>query len=721
MKRANATVIAVGRGRTLGLAAGAALLVAAPSAGANVRPNARALTVRSPAGAVRIDPRPFALTFFDARGRRVLREGGGGLSFRVGTERLVVTGGGEWAGNLERVFRAGRTYAGTRLLGARRAGAGVALTLATDDPSGRRLAVTVRPAARAFAVAVHPLRRAGVAAVGARFYSGPDEAFHGFGGVHTGLDQHGHRIESWVQEENADPQEFGRPASQTDLYPNGPTAAYDPQPLFVSSRGYGFLLDQPAHATFDLDAGHRDAWRVDVTGRALRYLVAPGPAPRAIRALTAVTGRQREPPAWGLGPMLDRLTALHETAGAYAAKVRGDLTQIARRHEPLSAYRLEGWALLPRATLRSFIGTLHGRGIHALLYFRAFVARDAGGTERPGAFDYAVRHRLVARRRDGRPYVFDVPTVGQGALLDFSEPATERWWSARLRAALDLGADGFMLDFGEQVLPGMVFHDGEPAAAMHNRYPLLLDRATRRVLDAYRRAHPRRSFWFFTRAGYTGRPGTAAYENANFPGDESTDWTHASGLRSLASDMLNRAVGGQWGYGTDIGGYFDLGTPATTPELFLRWAEWAALSPEFRLHGSLIAGTHVPWSYDASTARAYDALARLHLAARPLILREWRHAVRTGIPVTRPLWLEYPHDRRAARQDQEWLLGPDVLVAPVVTAGARGRNVYFPRGCWRSPATGRVVHGSRAARVGAPLERLPYFFRCGKRPFMPPR
>ena len=138
----------------------------------------------------------------------------------------------------------------------------------------------------------------------------------------------------------------------------------------------------------------------------------------------------------------------------------------------------------------------------------------------------------------------------------------------------------------------------------------------------------------------------------------------------------------------------------------------------FRLHGSGIAGTHTPWSYDAQTVRVYDRLSRLHLQAVALIMSLWRRAERTGMPVTRPLWLAYPDDRTAWRQDQEWLLGPDVLVAPVVTPGATSMSVYFPRGCWRAPDHGATYRGPRARNVSAPLTRLPYFLRCGTRPFM---
>src|SRR5207253_3160770 len=131
-------------------------------------------------------------------------------------------------------------------------------------------------------------------------------------------------------------------------------------------------------------------------------------------------------------------------------------------------------------------------------------------------------------------------------------------------------------------------------------------------------------------------------------------------------------------------------------------------------HGSGLAGTHMPWTYDAQALRVYKSMAALHRRARPLLARLWRSARRTGIPPTRPLWLQFPRDARAAVQDQEWMLGPLLLVAPVVTEGAVTRSVDFPRGCWKG--AGVKVHGPRARTVKAPLTRLPYFARCGSKP-----
>jgi alpha-glucosidase (family GH31 glycosyl hydrolase) len=415
--------------------------------------------------------------------------------------------------------------------------------------------------------------------------------------------------------------------------------------------------------------------------------------------------------------MLDRLVRFtgHD-ADSYLADVRGDLRQIDRYELPLKAYRIEAWEFLERDVLRDLIDDLHRRGIRALLYFRAFVTEGGIGTDRPEYFDEAVANGYVATTASGDPYFYLGNFNDRTAQIDFTDPAALHWWTQRIRSALRLGADGFMQDFGEQVQSGMHFDDGSTGATMHNRYPVLFHRATRQAVDGFERRHPRRRIFFYTRSGYSGTPGSSAYEGGNFAGDVTTDWSRASGLASVTTDMLNRGIGGAFGYSADIGGYFDFHTPPTSRELFLRWAQWAALTPVMRLHGSINAGTHTPWSYDEQVVRIYNRLSRLHLRARPLILRLWRRAARTGMPVARPLWLAYPNDPEAARQDQQWMLGPNVLVAPVVEEGARQRRVYFPRGCWRDHADAQAFRGPGYASVAAPLERLPWFTRCGTLP-----
>lgn len=731
-------------------AAGLTLSVGVAPAVAAVSASGANLVVSAPAANAVVSLHPFRITVRDARGATALAEVPNRLprsvpeppttdpiapgldnpstktlyaplSFLVGSESLQQYSSGLWGGNLMSGERSGVLYSARRVLSWRRVGGGVRLLVSTSDPTGRRLSVTVRPQGRAaIRVTATADPATGVVEIGDSFASGANEAFFGFGGRHDLLNQRGQVLSSFVEEENLDGVRQSSSGSPS-LFPNGSAAAYDPQAQFISSRPYGFLLAQPELARFKLDSDRPDAWNVTASASHLDYVVAPGPAPRAISTLTALGGREPAPPRWALGPMMDRLVKnIGETESDYEAEVTQDLHNIVRYRLPLTAYRIEGWGF-PSAdndgfVLHTFISpqrqaqvitALRRLGIHPLVYMRPFIA--------PGSAP--AREGLVVRTSTGQPYI-TTGTLGQSIeLLDFTNPAAVRFWQAEVDKALDLGADGFMQDFGEEVLFDMHFADGETGVTMHNRYPVLAERATRQAFTAYMRTHPKRSLFFFARAGYSGLPGSAAYDGGDFPGDETTDWSHVSGLQSLTTDMLSRAIGGAYGYGTDIGGYFDYTTPPTTKELFLRWAEWAALSPVFRLHGSARAGTHTPWSYDAQTLRTYIALSRLHEEAAPLILKLWRQADRTGIPITRPLWLQYPDDPRARAQDQEWLLGPDVLVAPVVTEGAVSRDVYFPRGCWRSPTDGKRFRGPLEKTVRAPLTVLPYFFRCGTRPF----
>ncbi|MGZ4172910.1 MAG: TIM-barrel domain-containing protein [Solirubrobacteraceae bacterium] len=728
---------------------------AATSAHASVAIGAQRVVIATPSGAQAIVTRaPFGLRLLDARGRVVLSEvararrpmviaphsqlefGTIGapaptlyapMSFLVGAQRVTQTLAGQWEGTLQSVAESGVAYSAQAVLGVRRRGGGAVLTLSTNDPTHRRLTVTIAPAPvpDGLSVSVRPTPSAGVAAIADSFRSPSGEAFHGFGGRHNSLDQHGSEFYNWLQQENVTSGSTGglaptpNPATDRYMFPNGPQAAYYVQSSFVSSGGYGFLLARDELSHWRLDSDRAGAWQTEVTARGLDYVVIPSSPLRAVGELTRLTGRQPVPPNWALGSLLDRLVKFPSDPPAhYEQEMQSDLDNIDRHHLHLDGYRIEGWPELPRAVLQHYIAEFRRRGIHPLLYFRAFVGQDTTGTDDPRDFDLALARGYVATHADGSPYIFTSNFSKPGAVIDFTNPAAVRWWQGRIQAGLELGADGFMQDFGEQVLSDMHFHDGSTGAQMHNRLPVLYDRATKVVVDAYERQHPGRRIFYFTRAGYSGTPGNAAYEFANFPGDETTDWTRAAGLASQTTDMLNRAIGGAYGFSTDIGGYFDVGPyPPTTRELFLRWAEWAALSPIFRLHGSVLAGTHTPWSYDAETVGSYAALTRLHLRARPLIQRLWQEADRTGVPVTRPLWLAYPGDRRAARADQEWLLGPDVLVAPVVTEAATSRVVYFPRGCWQSPITGRRYRGGAAQLVAATLTELPYFFQCGTRPF----
>jgi sulfoquinovosidase len=570
----------------------------------------------------------------------------------------------------------------------------VTATLSTSDP-GRTITLVVKTEDDgAFDVQASS---AGASAMSAAFVSGADEAFHGLGGRRESTDLRGRQIRSWVLDYR---------------YPDVSVSYYYVEPLVISSRGYGILLDQSPIASFRLASDAADAWRVAAAGPGLDLVISPLPAAGAIGALTAITGRHRLPPAWSTGPTISRAVQVGNTAAVYEQDIASDLDRIQADALPVTAYCFEGWALLPSAFVASTIATLAARNLHAVLYVRSYVAEDILGTQPPSWYEQAIASGLVARTAGGQPYT--LPGVAAGstmAVLDFTNPATVAFWDTQVTAMLDTGADGFMEDFGEQVLSDMVFADGSTGATMHNRYPVLAHATTRAVVDAYMSAHPGREIYFFTRSGYTGRPGAAAYENATFPGDELSLFDPTAGLPSIIPDMLNRAVGGAWGFTTDIAGYADFDGQAT-PELYARWSEAAALTPFFRVHNGPIQGPLMPWSLDAATETTWTAMADLHQSMAPAFVAAWNEALQTGMPVVRPLWLADPASAATPHNDDEWLVGADILAAPVVQEGATSREVWLPTGCWQAHGQGAPITGGVALTVSAPVDELPWFQRC---------
>lgn len=614
---------------------------------------------------------------------------------------------------------AGATYSLTDVLSSRRLpDGGLRLRVATDDPTGRRAVVEVRPdRGDAVRTRVRLVPDTGVAFVGASFTSGRDEAFRGFGGRRNAMDQAGESFFNWIEQTIFDEPPF---AGQ-------PQSGWYQQAQFISSRPYGFFLEQSELSRWRMRSDRDDAWQVDSSSRGLKFTVAPGSGPKAIRTLTAITGRTPVPPRWQVAPIFAQTLSGGTTGkspATYEAEIRASLRKIEELDLPYEAFSFEAWWLLKRVgRLDDIITLIRRHGMRPLVYFRAWAGNDGQGLEDDDAFTTALRQGYGATRVDGSPYVFS-DTLAPGRLavqLDFTNPATIRWWRQRIRAVLDAGADGFMQDFGEQTMWDMRFADGSTGRTAHNRYPIDFHRATRRIIEEWHREHPERTEpMFYVRSGYSGRPGSAAYESANWCGDYESNWTRTTGIAALTTDMLNRAIGGAYGFHCDTGGYMDLLSGPPSRELFLRWSWYAALTPGNRVHGGPVQGQKFPWSWDDRAAQIHRDSLLLHRAAEPYILRLWREAKRTGMPITRPLWLAHPGMRGVGRLDQQYLLGPDVLVAPVVTQGATTRRVVFPPGCWRDPVTGRRFAGSTTATIRAPIDRTPYFFTCGTTPFQPP-
>lgn len=213
--------------------------------------------------------------------------------------------------------------------------------------------------------------------------------------------------------------------------------------------------------------------------------------------------------------MLSRtyLTGLNpESAESYRAKMEDDLAQIQARDLGVESYAFEGWAGQPRDFVNDLISGLIDDGLHAVLYIHSFVSNDLPSFTPEGRFDEAIANGYEATDEDGDPYLFPGPfnASADAAVIDFTNPDACNCWKAQVTEMLELGADGFMQDFGEQVEPHMLFFGGSTGATMHNRTSVLQHQATREAVDQFVAENPEREIFFFTRAGYGGRRGFRA-------------------------------------------------------------------------------------------------------------------------------------------------------------------------------------------------------------------
>ena len=329
---------------------------------------------------------------------------------------------------------------------------------------------------------------------------------------------------------------------------------------------------------------------------------------------------------------------------------------------------------------------------------------------------------IGARGAEASPKGYLVP--GSERAIDFTNPDARNWFQTDLREFLE-GPEGKYLsglfldrsDEGDVMSEaGDIYFDGRNGREMHNAYPAEYVQAVGEVVE-----QSRDEGWIISRAAYTGtqrwaatwggdthsREGFIVPETPN--NGDSTDL----GLRSVLVSMQRAAFMGLPYWGSDIGGYSDF----ADREVFARWIQVGALSPLMRFHGQ---GANAPWDMptepklDQEMIEIYRRYVLLHHALQDYLVGLAGQAHKSGLTLVRPLVFNYPDDLEAQDRWDEWLLGDDLLVAPVWRSGARSRDVYFPTGIWidfwdrEQRITGPVTQD-----VAAPLDHLPLYIRAG--------
>ncbi|MFJ5708577.1 alpha-xylosidase [Streptomyces sp. NPDC093105] len=472
--------------------------------------------------------------------------------------------------------------------------------------------------------------------------------------------------------------------------------AYKNVPFHLTNRGYGVFVNHPGKVSYEVGSEAVGQVQFSVEDQSLEFFVVHGPAPKQVlERYTALTGRPALPPAWALGLWL----TTSFTTDYDEATVNRFVGGMAERGIPLSVFHFDcfwmrgyqwcdfDWDPDTFPDPAGMLARLKEQGLRISAWINPYIAQKSA------LFEEGVREGHLVRRPDGSVWQWDLWQPGM-ALVDFTNPAARDWYTGKLRTLLDMGVDCFKTDFGERIPTDVVWHDGSDPERMHNYYTHLYNEA---VFELLREVRGEGEALVFARSATAG----GQQYPVHWGGDcESHFNAMAESLRGGLS--LGLSGFGFWSH--DIGGFE--GTP--TPTVFKRWVQFGLLSSHSRLHGSK--SYRVPWDYGEEAVDVTREFTLLKHRLAPYLQRAAQQAHATGVPVMRAMVLEFPDDPAAATLDRQYLLGDDLLVAPVFTDDGTV-DYYVPEGTWTNVLTGLQVTGPRWVRERHGFHTLPLLAR----------
>ena len=350
--------------------------------------------------------------------------------------------------------------------------------------------------------------------------------------------------------------------------------------------------------------------------------------------------------------------------------------------------------------LKEDIAENDARGIAWMGYINPYLVE--GGA----LFAEAKERGYFVKRQDGTDYLVDFGEFDSG-FVDLTNPAAFAWYKDVIkRNMIALGLRGWMADFGEYLPTDCALYSGRDAVSAHNEWPTLWARLN---CEALSESGMLGKIGFYTRSGATG---TQRYSPLMFSGDQFVDFSADDGLPSVVNAALSLGMTGFGMLTFDIGGYTALFGKYRTKELLLRGCEFAAFTPVMRTHEGNRPSENTQFDADDETVAFFSRFSRIHRALSPILMSLGAENCARGLPAMRTLFLHYPDDERAHTEPYEYLLGRDILVAPVVEEGATERRVYLPEDRWAHLWTGKEYAGGEVV-VAAPLGEPPVFFRVG--------
>lgn len=518
------------------------------------------------------------------------------------------------------------------------------------------------------------------------------EPVYGLGEKYGRLDHRGELVTSW----------------NYDALGVNAERSYKNVPFAWSPEGWGVFVHTPARVTHAVGYGvwsHR-SYVLQVHDANLDLFLIAGDTPADIlEKYTALTGRAPLPPLWSYGVWMAR--AYYKTADELLEVAR----RLRQRRIPCDVILLDGRAWHKMETRfdfswdaerypdpARFVQQVGELGLRLCLWEYPYIS-----TFNPLFNELAARGYLL-KTPDGEPYVhrwlpepldMALPHLLPSGIVDLTHPEAYAWYRDQHKPLFEMGVAVMKTDYGESIPEGVVAHNGDTGERLHNVYALLYNRCVFEATEMYGQGRP--MVW-----GRAGWAGSQRYP-VQWGGDPQSDW---EGLAASIRGGLSWGLSGAPYYAHDIGG-FDQGV--CDAELYVRWVQAGTMSSHTRFHGR---GPREPWVYGEQVEEIVRRWLEWRYRLMPYLHSCAVEASQSGMPVMRAMPLAFPDHRPAWGFDTQYMLGPALLVAPVVAAGGHV-SFYLPPGGWYDLWSGERIEGPRAIEQAAPLDQIPLYGREG--------
>ncbi|GEL66911.1 alpha-xylosidase [Marinilactibacillus psychrotolerans] len=491
----------------------------------------------------------------------------------------------------------------------------------------------------------------------------PDEYVYGTGERFTPFIKNGQSIEIWNEDGGT-----------------GSEQSYKNIPFYLTNKGYGIFVNHPGKVDFEIGSENVSRTQFSVEGETLEYFIIYGPDMKSVlKKYTDLTGKPALPPAWSFGLWL----STSFTTDYREETVMHFIDEMQSRDIPFDVFHFDcfwmkefEWCgfewnkeLFPDPG--KMIKKIHEKGLKVCMWINPYIGQKAK------VYKECKEKGYFIKSTDENVWQWDLWQAGQG-IIDFTNPEAREWYKGQLKGLLELGVDSFKTDFGERIPTDAVYYDGSNPEKMHNYYAYLYNEVVFELLEELK---GKGEAVVFARSASVG--------SQKFPvhwgGDNLSEYSSmAESLRGGLSFVLSGF--GFWSH--DIGGFEE----EAEEDLYKRWTQFGLLSTHSRYHGNI--EYRVPWNFGEEAALVSQKFSKLKNSLMPYIYSEAVETAKTGVPMMRPLVLEFSEDYTTHTIDKQYMFGKNLMVAPIFNDKGEAK-FYLPEGTWTNYIDNSTLSGGK--------------------------